>query len=128
MQLSSLLLLALSKRVLQDKIELLEKYCRDWGLKLNLKKTKILIFNKQGTVVKRHKCYFQVKEIEIFNQYTYLGFTFIPSGVMKLINKARKAWFSIHKMKNKHLPHILSLWTQQSSQFCFTHVNAWEMH
>ena len=45
-------ILALSKQGLQDKIDLLQKYCKDWGLKLNLKKTKILIFNKLGPVVK----------------------------------------------------------------------------
>lgn len=33
--------LALSKQGLQDKINLLEKKCKNWGLKLNLKKTKI---------------------------------------------------------------------------------------
>ena len=54
----NLAILALSKQDLQDKIDLLEKYCKDWGLKLNLKKTKILIFNKQGAAVKWHKFYF----------------------------------------------------------------------
>ena len=66
-----LAILALSKPGHQDKIDLLEKNCEDWGLKLNLKKTKILIFNKQGAVVKSHKFYFQAKEIEIVNQYTF---------------------------------------------------------
>lgn len=45
-------ILALSKQGFQDKINLLQKYCKDWGLKLNLKKTKIIIFNKLGAVVK----------------------------------------------------------------------------
>ena len=45
-------ILALSKQGLHDKIDLLQKYCKDWGLKLNLKKAKILIFNKLGAVVK----------------------------------------------------------------------------
>ena len=101
-----LAILELSMQGLQDKIDLLEKYCKIWGLKVNLKKTTILIFNKQGAVTKRHKFHFQEKEIEIVNQYTYLRFTFIPSGkkhmgVEKFKNKTRKTWFSIQKVLNK---------------------------
>ena len=50
------------------------------GLELNLSKTKIMIFNKQGAPIRKFKFYFQGQEIEIVKQYTYLGFTFIPSG------------------------------------------------
>ena len=39
-----------------------------------------MIFNKQESTVKKHKFYFQGKQIEIVQQYTYLRFTFIPSG------------------------------------------------
>ena len=76
------------------------------GLKLNIKKTKIIIFNKQGANIKKFKFYYRDKEIEIAKQYTYLGFTFTPSGKKQvgtdnLINKARKVWFSIQKMLHK---------------------------
>ena len=39
-----------------------------------------MIFNKQGATIRKFKFYFQAQEIEIVKQYTYLGFTFIPSG------------------------------------------------
>ena len=39
-----------------------------------------MIFNKQGATIRKFKFYFQGQEIEIVKQYTYLGFTFIPSG------------------------------------------------
>ena len=101
-----LAILGLSKQDLQDKTDLLENYCKSWGLKLNLKKSEILIFKKQGAVIKRNKFHFKKKEIEIVNQYAYLGFTFITSGkkhvgVEKLTNKARKTWFLIQKMLSK---------------------------
>ena len=57
-----------------------EQYSNEWGLKLNLSKTKIMIFNKQGATLRKFKFYFQGQEIEIAKQYTYLGFKFIPSG------------------------------------------------
>ena len=39
-----------------------------------------MLFNKQGTTIKKFKFYFQEQEIEIVKQYTYLEFTIIPSG------------------------------------------------
>ena len=39
-----------------------------------------MIFNFQGATTRKFKFYFQRQEIEIVKQYTYLGFTFIPSG------------------------------------------------
>ena len=66
------------------------------------KNTKIIIFNKQGANIKKFKFYYRDKEIEITKQYTYLGFTFTPSGkkevgIDNLINKARKVFF-LYKM------------------------------
>ena len=63
-----------------------------------MKKTKIIILNKQVANIKKFKFYYRDKETEIAKQYTYLGFTFIPSGKKQvgtdiLINKARKVWF-----------------------------------
>ena len=70
----------LSQKELQNKINILEEYCCKWGLELNIKKTKIIIFSKQGANIKKFKFYYKDKEIEIVKQYTYLGFTFTPSG------------------------------------------------
>ena len=92
-----------SKHDIQKKISNLENHCEKWGLELNLDKTKVMIFNKQGSTVKKHKFYFQGKKIEIVGQYTYLGFTFIPSGkkhkgIENLLKKASKAWFAIQRL------------------------------
>ena len=101
-----LAIFSLSQKELQNKINILEEYCYNWGLELNIKKTKIIIFNKQGANIKKFKFYYRDKEIEIVKQYTYLGFTFTPSGkkqvgIDNLISKARKVWFSIQKMLHK---------------------------
>ena len=75
-----LAILPLSKEDLQKRISILQQYSNEWGLESNLSKTKIMIFNKQGATIRKFKFYFQGQEIEIVKQYTYLGFTFIPSG------------------------------------------------
>ena len=92
----------LSKEDLQKRILILEQYSNEWGLELNLSKTKIMIFNKQGATIRKFKFYFQGQEIEIVKQYTCLGFTFIPSGkkhkgIENLINKAKKSWFILQR-------------------------------
>ena len=101
-----LAMFSLTQNGLQEKLNTLEKYCRQWDLDLNLKKTKVMIFNKQGSVIRKFKFYYRRKEIDITNQYTYLGFTFIPSGkkhvgIENLLKKGKKAWFSIQKMLSK---------------------------
>ena len=58
-----------------------------------------MTFSKQGSTVKKHQFYLQGKEIEIIKQYTYFGFTFIPSGkkhkdIENLLKKVSKAWFA----------------------------------
>ena len=50
---------------------MLEQYINKWGLRLNLGKTKIMIFNKQGATVTKFKIYFQGQEVEIVKQYSY---------------------------------------------------------
>ena len=111
---------SLTKNGLQEKLDFLEKYHRQWDLSLNLKKTKVIILNKQGNTIKKIKFYYKVKEIESASQYTYLCFTFVPSGkkylgVENLLKKGKKTWFSIQKMlknqKKKELAHILNLQT-----------------
>ena len=49
-------------------------------IRVKSKQNKIMISNKQGATTRNFKFYIQGQEIEIVKQYTYLGFTFIPSG------------------------------------------------
>ena len=95
-----------SKEDLQKRISILQQYSNEWGLESNLSKTKIMIFNKQGATIRKFKFYFQGQEIEIVKQYTYLGFTFIPSGkkhqgIENLINKAKMTWFILQRFLYK---------------------------
>ena len=44
---------SLTKDDLQKRIAILEHCSNEWGLELNLSKTKILIFNKQGATIRK---------------------------------------------------------------------------
>ena len=48
-----LAIFSLSQEELQNKINILEKYCYNWGQERNIKKTKIIVFNKQGANIKK---------------------------------------------------------------------------
>ena len=71
-----LAILSVTKNWLQEKLDVSEKYSRQWGLNINLKKTKVIIFNNQENTIKMVKFYYRGKEIKIASQYTYLRFRF----------------------------------------------------
>ena len=77
-----LVLISRSAAGLQNKINLLHKYCEKWLLTTNLKKTKTLIFQKQNRKSTREKCHFFLNGSELCNaqEYTYLGTTFYSNG------------------------------------------------
>jgi hypothetical protein len=95
-----LVLMSESAQGLQKCIENLGTYCSQWKLEINIKKTKIMTFNKQGKSIKKVKYTHNGVEIEICNEYSYLGIIFKPSGnfdaaLKNLTDKASKALFSI---------------------------------
>ena len=48
------ILLSSSAIGLQQKLNLLQAFCEDWCLSINIEKTKVLIFNKAGRLVNNH--------------------------------------------------------------------------
>ena len=66
-----LVILSESKTGLQAKLDALENFCNDWCLTININKTKVMIFNKAGRLIKGN---FKVqnKEVECVSTYRYL--------------------------------------------------------
>jgi len=88
---------------LQLALTKLHNYCNEWNLKLNTKKTKIMIFNKGGRKILTHKFYIGNEDIEIVSQFCYLGVTMMASGLfnvncVRLREKATKASYKIKKV------------------------------
>ena len=67
---------------LQSMLNHLSTYCKANGLEINEYKTKCIIFNKTGRLLRR-KFYFARDKLENVRSYTYLGFIFAPSGEIK---------------------------------------------
>lgn len=86
---------------LQTKLNKLENYCADWCLDINIDKTKIIIFNKAGRLLKSTFTY-QNETIESVKSYRYLGIYFSASGSFsyaksELYKKGLKAYFKLCK-------------------------------
>ena len=67
---------------LQRKINILEIFCEKWGMEVNLKKTKVVVFRKGGKTSKSERFFYRNRSVEIVTYYRYLG----------LIFSSRTAW------------------------------------
>ena len=96
-----LVLISQSAIGLQNALSALSKFCTNWLMNINIKKTKIVIFQKKrrkSTALKHH-FFINKKEIEITDNYTYLGVKFSTNGSFKehkvsLKEKAKRSIFA----------------------------------
>lgn len=73
-------LLAYSWHDAQNKLKVLEEYCKDNGLILNAKKTKVLPIRKTGGCRRLKTLFWEKEPLEYVNSYIYLGVPFSTSG------------------------------------------------
>ena len=64
---------------LQTSLCMFENYCKTWKLKVNIPKTKVLMFSK-GRPKQNLHFFYDDSELEIVNEYKYLGILLSRSG------------------------------------------------
>ena len=74
-----LILLSQSEHGLQRCLDKLSCYAKKWQMRINIKKTKAIIFNKSGKIF-RSEFKLGNQPIQVTDSYVYLGITFTPSG------------------------------------------------
>ena len=90
-------------------LNVFEKYCNEWKLTANTSKTKIVIFSG-GRAKQDHKFYFNGEQIEVLNEYKYLGVFLSSNGSYTkakkhIIDQANNAMFSLlRKIRALNLP------------------------
>ena len=96
-----LVLFSETKEGLDKLLKILEEYCEDNHLLINTKKTKCMIFNKTGRLMRR-PFYLNGVKLEMVRQYKYLGFVITPSGEITTgLNDLRdRAYKAFMKIKN----------------------------
>ena len=88
---------------LQSSLDNLLNYCSQWQLILNVMKTKILVYNKAVVKTRIPSFSFNGGDIEIVNEYKYLGCVFkdmlnmFKEHVKYVLTKACKATYQIQK-------------------------------
>ena len=92
-----LLILSETEQGLNESLQRLGKYAQQWKLTISAKKTKIMIFNKSGKLIKLSMTVNGIL-IESCSEYTYLGTVFTPGNTFKkgqiaLYKKACRAFF-----------------------------------
>lgn len=94
-----LLLMSETEEGLQSSMNKVLEYCNEWGLDINFKKSKIMVFNK-GSRVTTTKFYIGNSLIENVKQYKYLGVIFSINGSFNdalndLYTRGQKAFFKL---------------------------------
>ena len=75
----------LSANGLQKALCTLSRFCNNWMMNINIKKTKIVISQKKRrkSTTLKHQFYISKTKVEITNSYTYLGENFLQMVVLK---------------------------------------------
>ena len=75
---------------LQYAVNTFNEYCDKWRLTVNAAKMKIIIFNSRGRPKPTTKFILKGADIEIINEYKYLGIYFSQSGAFVSAKKKKK--------------------------------------
>ena len=89
---------AKSPEVLQSILYDIEPYCTLWGLKINIRKTKAMIFEKGGHT--HFDFYLDNIKLEMVTSFKYLGIHFFKNGNWYRTQQrlAQHASFALHKL------------------------------
>ena len=88
-----------SREDLQHSLNRLHEYCERWGLEVNIGKTKIVVFRKRGKIKATDKWYFNNSEIEVVDNFSYLGVILNYTGSFHLNNQ----WLVGKALKAMHI-------------------------
>ncbi|MCW4344867.1 MAG: reverse transcriptase domain-containing protein, partial [Candidatus Thiodiazotropha endolucinida] len=76
-----------SENGLQHALSMFSEYCNKWRLTVNISKTKVIIFNSRGKPKPTLQFTFNGHNIDIINEYKYLGIYFSQSGAFSSAKK-----------------------------------------
>ena len=95
-----IVILSTSKNGLQNKLDNLNSYCKEWGLTVNLEKTKVVIFTRIDPKI---PIFFKLGEsvISVTESYKYLGVILHKHGDLKLAQEhlSRQGTKAIHSLR-----------------------------
>ena len=111
-----LILLALDPKTLQCQLDHLNKFCKDWGVEINVTKTKLLIFNRHILSHQPTGLNIGGYKLEHVDSYCYLGIEIHHTGNFataraELKKKAMRSLYGLKSTVNKSRLSFRSLTT-----------------
>ena len=106
-------LLAESPEGLQSLLDALYSYSTKWDLTVNTDKTKILVFRNGSRSRVDDKWYYNGEELEVVNEFNYLGFLLSFNGKFgnsqkRIAEQGRKAMYALNIICKKHCFNIVT--------------------
>jgi len=91
---------------LQKHINTLARFCEEWGLDVNITKTKVIVFRRGGRISQNERWYYKGKRIEVVSTYKYLGLELSPGNTWgkatrTLSDQANKAMAQLRLISRK---------------------------
>ena len=129
-----LILLSQSENGLQKCLDRLNCYLKKWKMKINIKKTKIIVFNRSGNIFKGQKFKIGKQPIEITDSYVlsrdyFYVFWIVFPGSTKLSNKATRSLYSflseINIYKGASVATILKLFDSLVNPILLDNCEIW---
>ena len=111
-----LIVLALDPLTLQNQLNELHEFCKEWGIEINTDKTKLIKFNSNYEISRNSQFKIGNHALEEVDSYSYLGMDLHKSGSFaparaSLKNKAMRALYSLKGTVNKSKLSFRSLTT-----------------
>src|SRR5436190_4062229 len=102
-----MVIISLTPVGLQRALNELARYCDEWKLKVNVKKTKIMVFQNGNKRSKKYQWFINNSAIEEVDKFTYLGIVVNKNGTWKthqkvMACKAEAASRTIRTARNKY--------------------------
>jgi len=132
-----IVLFAVTPQALQCGFEILSSYCQKWQLKVNVNKTKVIVFRKAGPLARNIQFTYNNENIEIVSNISYLGVVFTSGGSFNqtqitLAGQARKAIFKMKKylytITNITVSHQLELFDKLVKPILNYGCEVWGFH
>jgi hypothetical protein len=101
-----MILMADNPNELQNALNLLQDYCEEWHLMVNINKSKAMIFSRGKPRVNIPEFIYAGNRLELVDHFTYLGVTFSHNGnfakaIKERYNKGMKAMFGLLRVCRK---------------------------
>ena len=96
-----IVLLSTTEEGLQSSVQKLSAFCKEWDLKINVSKTKVIVFNRGGKLI-NIKITLDGQVLESAESYKYLGLIFTLNGKMSVAKSdlGKRGSKALFKMKS----------------------------